>query len=37
MADHSYSIEPNGVHDEKLEHGLDATKHVDLNVNLQAK
>ncbi|KAH8164555.1 hypothetical protein CIB48_g3693 [Xylaria polymorpha] len=31
------SIEHKGVPNEKLEHGLDVTEHVDLNVNLAAK
>ncbi|KAI0517432.1 sugar transporter-domain-containing protein [Xylaria bambusicola] len=31
------SIEPKGVPNEKLEHGLDVTEHVDLKSNLQAK
>ncbi|KAI1827526.1 sugar transporter-domain-containing protein [Xylaria intraflava] len=31
------SVEPKGVENEKLEHGLDVTEHVDLNANLQAK
>ncbi|KAI1350201.1 sugar transporter-domain-containing protein [Xylaria sp. FL0043] len=38
MADiEKHSIEPKGVPNEKLEHGLDVTEHVDLNTNLQAK
>ncbi|KAJ8121800.1 hypothetical protein O1611_g10009 [Lasiodiplodia mahajangana] len=32
-----HSIEPKGVPNEKLEHGLDVSEHVDLNTNLQAK
>lgn len=36
MANNSDSVEPKGV-PEKLEHGLDVTEHVDLNINLQAK
>ncbi|KAI1437412.1 sugar transporter-domain-containing protein, partial [Xylaria sp. CBS 124048] len=31
------SIEPKGLHNEKLEQGLDVTEHIDLNANLQAK
>ncbi|GAW18372.1 hypothetical protein EKO27_g11329 [Xylaria grammica] len=31
------SIEPKGVPNEKLEHGLDVSEHVDLKSNLQAK
>lgn len=33
----NHSIEPKGVHGTYIENGLDATEHVDLNANLEAR